>query len=98
LAPRLQVKITHVVSEGALVPAEFTFEIDRPFAAAARFDPWMVPLLARLNGQVTIRKIYEEAKAGSEMPADFELKDFCGLVAGAMALGYIVLTDTDTSH
>lgn len=97
LAARLQVKITHVVSEGALVPAEFTFEIDRPFEAAARFDPWMVPLLARLNGQMTVRKIYEEAKARSEMPADFELKDFCGLVAGAMALGYIVLPDTGIS-
>lgn len=91
LAPQLRVKITHVVSEGVLVPAEFTFETDRPFETAARFEGWMVPLLARLNGQTTLAAIHEEAKARSEMPADFELKDFCGLVAGAMALGYIDL-------
>jgi SAM-dependent methyltransferase len=91
LAPGLRVKITHVVSDGVLVPAEFTFETDRPFETAARFEGWMVPLLARLNGQTTLAAVYEEAKARSEMPADFELKDFCGLIAGAMALGYIDL-------
>jgi SAM-dependent methyltransferase len=93
LAPGLRVKITHVVSDGVLVPAEFTFETDRPFETAARFEGWMVPLLARLNGQTTLAAIYEEAKARSEVPADFELKDFCGLVAGAMALGYIDLPE-----
>ncbi|MGI9067377.1 MAG: methyltransferase [Pyrinomonadaceae bacterium] len=92
LAARLQVKVTHVVSEGGLVPAGFMFEIDRPFETAAEFDGWMVPLLARLNGQTTLAEIYEEARARSEIPADFQPEHFCDLVSRAMGLGFISLT------
>lgn len=91
LAERLQVKVTHVISEGSLVPAEFIFEIDEPFQAAAKFESWMVPLLARLDGVTTLSKIFDEAKERGEIPDDFALEDFCGLVAGAMSLGYIEL-------
>jgi hypothetical protein len=93
LAPRLQVKITYVVHERALVPARFMFEIDKPFTALAQFEAWMVPLLARLDGQTTLTTIYEEAKAQAQVPEDFKLEDFVGLVSGAITLGYVVLPE-----
>jgi hypothetical protein len=91
LAPRLQLKVTYMVHERALVPAQFMLEIDKPFIALAQFEPWMVPLLARLDAQTTLTTIYEEAKALSQVPESFGLEDFVGLVSGAITLGYVVL-------
>jgi len=91
LSPRLEVKITHVVHEGSLVPADFLFEIDRPFEAHVRFDSWMVPLLARLDGKTTLTKIYEEARTEASIPEEFKLENFAVLVARALELGFIAL-------
>jgi SAM-dependent methyltransferase len=91
LAPRLQVKVTHVVHERGLVPADFIFETDKPFAAFGRFDAWMVPLMARFDGGITPKKIYEDARANDEMPEDFRLEDFAALVTRAIEAGYLVL-------
>src|SRR5438309_1467803 len=73
LSPGLEVKITHVVHEGSLVPADFLFEIDRAFEAHVRFDSWMVPLLARLDGKTTLAKIYGDARVEATVPPEFKL-------------------------
>ncbi len=91
LSPRLEVKVTHVVHEGSLVPADFLFEIDKPFEAHVRFDSWMVPLLARLEGKTTLAKIYEDARAEASIPEEFKLENFAVLVARALEMGFITL-------
>jgi len=91
LSPGLEVKITHVVHEGSLVPADFLFEIDQPFEAHVRFDPWMVPLLARLDGKTTLTKIYGDAQTEGTVPEEFKLENFAVLVARALELGFIAL-------
>jgi SAM-dependent methyltransferase len=92
LSPRLEVKVTHVVHEGSLVPADFLFEIDKPFEAHVRFDFWMVPLLTRLDGKTTLTKIYENARTEASIPEEFKLENFAVLVARALEMGFIVLT------
>ena len=89
LSPRLEVKVTHVVHEGSLVPADFLFEIDKPFDAHVRFDSWMVPLLARLDGKTTLAKIYEDARAEGSVPEEFKLENFAVLVSRAVEIGFI---------
>ena len=84
-------KITHVVHEGSLVPADFLFEIDQPFEAHVRFDSWMVPLLARLDGKTTLTKIYGDAQTEGTVPEEFKLENFAVLVARALELGFIAL-------
>jgi len=91
LSPRLEVKVTHVVHEGSLVPADFLFEIDKPFEAHVRFDSWMVPLLARLDGKTTLAKIYEDVRAEGSIPEEFKLENFAVLVARALEMGFITL-------
>ncbi|HYE66381.1 MAG TPA: methyltransferase [Pyrinomonadaceae bacterium] len=91
LAPHLEVKVTHVVHEGSLVPADFVFETNKPFTAATRFDPWMVPLITRFDGASTPLELYEAARAASEIPEAYGLKDFTALVIFLIERGYLLL-------
>ncbi|HKR11876.1 MAG TPA: methyltransferase [Pyrinomonadaceae bacterium] len=97
LAPRLQVIITHVVYEGALTSAEHIFETDKPFAVRGAVDRWMVPLLARCDGELSCREIYEQSKLNGELPDGFELTDFMSLVARMLERGFLLLPEQLTS-
>jgi hypothetical protein len=89
LAPQLQLTVRHVVWEGSLMPAEFVFEIETGVRAALRPDPWVVPLLARLEGRLTVAEVFAGAAAGDELPAGFALADFLGLVRGMIERGFL---------
>jgi SAM-dependent methyltransferase len=82
LAPRLLLTARHIVQEGQLVPAEFVFSIEAGFEAALRPDAWVVPLVARLDGKRSVAEVFEQARAGDELPEGFKLEDFAGLVRG----------------
>lgn len=98
LAPRLQVKSKQVVHEGSLVPPEFIFETDKPFAARDSFDAWMVPVLARFDGKTTVARVYEDARSDAALPDGFRLEDFVALVSRTVEAGYIVLSSKDASE
>jgi SAM-dependent methyltransferase len=91
LAPRLEVKVTHVVYKGELVPAQFIFETDKPFSFSVRVDGWMVPLIARFDGKLTPEEVYNTARANAEMPDDFGLDDFNTLVARMIERGFLTV-------
>ena len=91
LAPRLEVTVTHVVHEGSLVPAEYVFETRRPFATRVQFDPWAIPLFMRFDGRLTVREIYEVARAEDEMPEEFGLENFIVLVTRSIEAGFLIL-------
>lgn len=93
LAPRLQVIITHVVHEGALTSAEHILETDKPFAVRGTVDRWMVPLLARCDGELSSREIYEQAKMNGELPDGFALSDFMSLLARLIERGFLSLPE-----
>ena len=93
LAPRLQVIITHVVHEGALTSAEHVLETDKPFATRGAFDRWMVPLIARCNGELSVRQIYEQAKTNRDLPDGFELTDFVNLLVRMIERGFLSLPE-----
>jgi hypothetical protein len=84
-----------VVHEGALVPAKFIFETDKPFMFSVRVDGWMVPLLARFDGKLTPVEIYDKARADAELPDGFGLDDFNLLVARMIERGLLILPGTD---
>jgi hypothetical protein len=92
-APRLQVTATHVVYEGALVPAEFIFETDKPFNARGRVDRWMVPMFTRFDGSLTPEEIYASAQSNDDLPEGFGLEDFTHLVARMIERGFLTLPD-----
>ena len=74
-----------------LVPSEFFLEASRPFAIVTRFDPWVVPLIARFDGERTVQQLHESARAAEEIPGSFGLGDFAKLVALLIERGYLAL-------
>ena len=90
MSPYLQLTVRHVVQDRALLPAEFVFETDRPFASAMRFDGWVAPLVARFDGQRAPADIYAEARQDNELPADFAMGNFLDLVALLVTKGYLM--------
>lgn len=91
LAPDLEVKVTYVVHEGQLLPADYLFETVKPFAAMARLDQWMIPLVTSFNGQITGRSIFEKARADGDLPAGFELEHFTDLLVKMIDRGFLRL-------
>ncbi|HVG20391.1 MAG TPA: methyltransferase [Blastocatellia bacterium] len=94
LSPRLQVRTTHVVKDGALVPSNFVFETEVPFPIATRLDPWIVPVIAEFNGSYTPAHLYESASSNSLLPEALTRADFIDLVALLVERGYL---DVDES-
>jgi hypothetical protein len=90
LAPQLELRVRHIVHEGMLIPAEFIFEVDRPFACAMRIDGWVTPLIARLDGATTPSEIHAAALVKDELPTGFELSDFLELLATLIDRGYLL--------
>jgi hypothetical protein len=92
LAPRLEITVRHVVHEGSLVPAEYIFGADRPFAKRAQFDHWAIPLFTRFDGHLTVAAVYDAARAEDEMPEEFGLENFILLVTRSIEAGFLILS------
>jgi hypothetical protein len=89
LAPKLHLTVRHVVREGALVPADFVFEVEAGFHAVLRPDAWVIPLIARLEGNKSVGEVFDAARAADELPAGFKLDDWLGLVRGLIDRGFL---------
>ena len=89
LASELQLRARHVVKNGELVPAEFIFSIETGFEAALHPDGWVVPLIARFEGKLSVSEVYEQALQAEEMPNNFGLTDFVGLVSMMIDRGFL---------
>jgi len=89
LAQRLELTARHVVVDGDLAPAEFVFSIAQGFEASLRLDPWVVPLLARLTGRLTVNEVYEQARAADDLPPKFTIEAFVDLVRLNIERGFM---------
>jgi carbamoyltransferase len=89
LAPRLQVRVTHVVYEGSLIPAEFIFETDKPFDARGRIDNWMIQLFTQVDGKSPLADIYQRNRVAGNIPEGFLLDDFTSLAARMIQRGFL---------
>ena len=90
LSPHFEVNTRHIVHEGALALAEVRFEADRPFSTAMRIDSWVIPLIARFDGERTAGQVYAQAQEEQELPPGFEFKDFLELIALLVERGFLV--------
>ena len=88
-AARLLLTARHVVQDGELVPAEFVFSLEAGFSAALRPDAWVVPLVARLNGKISVRAMFAAAEQADELPAGFTLAAFLDLVQRMIERGFL---------
>jgi SAM-dependent methyltransferase len=91
LPSALELTARHVVQDGSLVPAEFVFSISSGVENALRPDAWLVPLVARLEGNQSVRQVFENARQASELPEGFALEDFSRLVEVMIERGLLEL-------
>lgn len=89
LADDLELAAKHVARDGSLLPAEYVFSIEGRVGASLRVDGWIVPLIARMDGQSTVADIFHLAKSREEMPGDFSLEPFLDLVASLVEKGFL---------
>jgi SAM-dependent methyltransferase len=90
LAPHLEVKVTYVVHEGSLAPAEYIFETDKPFQLRVKFDDWTIPLFMRFDGSNSVGDVYESARSLGELPDAFKSEDLVLLVTRAIEAGFLL--------
>ena len=62
-----------------------------PVRAAVRPDPFVVPLLRRLDGKVSVAAAFARARAAEELPAGFSMAPLTGLVAMMIERGLLIL-------
>src|SRR2546423_12224423 len=91
MSSSLELTARHAVKEGELIPAEFVFSIQNGFEAALRIDGWAVPLIARLDGKRSLADIFEEARNQNELPKDFTVEAFSGLIRMMIERGFLTM-------
>ena len=89
LGSGLRVKVTHTPHDGALALTDVVLESDRPFHAATRIDPWMLPLVGAFKAGRCAREVYDDARRAGTIPEAFGPADFAMLVAIAVERGYL---------
>jgi hypothetical protein len=89
LAKELELRARHGVREGELVPLEFVFAADTVLPSALRVDGFVVPLIARLNGQHTPREVFDYAAANGELPEGFSFEAYLRLLAAMWEEGLV---------
>ena len=94
-APHAELNSSYVVQDGALAMADLVFQTEHGFEAALRLDPWMLPLLARLNGQCSTAEAFQTAHAEGELPEGFPYKAFAELVGIMVEKGFLQLDPSD---
>jgi SAM-dependent methyltransferase len=87
----LELTARHGVQDGALVPTEFVFSISSGVENALRPDAWLVPLVARLQGNQSVKEVFEQARHADELPEGFTLEDFSRLVEVMIERGLLEL-------
>lgn len=90
MANHLELTVRHVMKDGDLVPAEFTFNNEDGFRAVFRLDGWIVPLIARLNGTRSVHKVFEAARSADDLAPGFTLEAFLGLVRQLIEHGFLI--------
>ncbi len=98
LSPHLLVKVTHVVQDGALLPAEFIIESSKPFLTEARVDPWMASALTWFDGKRTTAEIYEAMRSQELLPEAVGLEDFIKLLARLIERGCLEMDEPITMN
>jgi hypothetical protein len=83
--------VRHLVRDGELVPAEFVFSIAQGFEARLQPDGWVVPLLARLGANRSVKEVFDQARTADELPQGFTLDAFAGLVQTMIERGFLLI-------
>ena len=90
-APDAQLSVRYTVGGNEWVPAHYIFLIEAAFQGQLHLDMSVAPALLRLNGQRTIREVFESARADGIFPSGSTLDVFIDLMRLMIERGYLAL-------
>jgi methylase of polypeptide subunit release factors len=90
-APEAEFVIRHIVQGERLAAKDHNFSISRGFRTALGIEPFVVPLLMRLDGSRSVANVFEAAQQAGELPENSHLRMFIGLVAVMVERGLLVV-------
>ena len=93
ISSQLQMRVTHVVKSGALVPTDYILASGRPFLAETLVEPGMVKILEEFNGQRTIEELFELGRLKSMVPETLDFDNFLEFCAKMIERGYAEIDD-----
>lgn len=93
LSSQLRVKVTHVVEDGLLVPADFVLASGRPFLAETRVEPQMIQVLTECDGTRTVLQLFETAREARLLPEGFSLDGFLDFAKKMIERGYLEIEE-----
>ena len=80
LAAGLEITYRYGSRDGAVVPTSALLSVKRPLAATIQLEAWVARLIERLSGALTVAEAFDAARQAGQMPGDFMLTAFVGLV------------------
>jgi methylase of polypeptide subunit release factors len=89
LTPRFQVNVAYVPREGGLGVSDMVLGTDRPFGAATRVDPWLLPLVSLFDASRSNEAVYQQAREAGILPDGVGTGDFVRLLALMFEHGYL---------
>jgi len=94
--PRVNyLNVRHTVQEGGLTPVEFTFSLEGALSCTLRLDGWVIPILARFDGRLTVGEIFNHYLRSGQLPEGFGLRAFVDLVVMLVERGFLQDTAAD---
>ncbi len=94
ISSQLQMRVTHVVTSGALVPTDFILASGKPFLAETLVEPGMVRTLEEFNGQRTLEELFELGRLKSLVPETLDFESFLEFSAKMIERGYAEIDDS----
>ena len=91
LSSNLRVRVTHVVEDRSLVPADFILASGTPFLAETRVDPEIVQVLLQSDGAHTLTEVFEVARSSRLVPEGYTLDQFLEFARMMIDRGYLEL-------
>jgi SAM-dependent methyltransferase len=89
LAACLELVARYGVVDGELAPADFTFSTEAPYRSVIRVEGWMVPLIGQCSGDRTVAEVHAAVASTGNLPGDFTLEAFIGLVGDSVGKGFL---------
>jgi hypothetical protein len=88
-SPDARLTVANQLHSNDWLPAELTLSTQNPFELEAACAPWAALLLARSDGQLTVREQLKRLKEDGEVPPDASEQEFEVLVRALVAGGFL---------
>ena len=90
-SPHLELLVSHRPEGGSLTPAGFRLKTEYPFEMECEIQPWTAQLIARCDGGMTGRELFEFCRREGLIRGSVTAEDFTVLLQSLVAGGFVAV-------